>query len=188
MKFGASRRQPWSWGVALGALGLIIVTLPKLDAQAETRRAGAGRQGKLLRHQATPGSNRGTGLLHPQAVSGQRSWTYCSRSIPRRFWGSRRLRKAVARIVRMPNQRNIEMIKTSGIGVTLAAAVLVAAAVSERGAARRVEAQATQMPVFQVDTAWPQSCRTTGSSAMSLRSPWIRAITLHVDAAQYAPA
>ena len=49
------------------------------------------------------------------------------------------------------------MIKTkAGIGVTLAAAVLVAAAVSERGVARRVEAQGTQMPVFQVDTAWPQ--------------------------------
>jgi hypothetical protein len=70
MKFGASRRQPWSWGVALGALGLI----------------------------------------------------------KREAW----------------------------IGVTLAAAVLVAAAVSERGLGRRVEAQATQMPVFQVDTAWPQ--------------------------------
>ena len=49
------------------------------------------------------------------------------------------------------------MIKTeAGIGVALAAAVLVAAAVSERGLGRRVEAQATQMPVFQVDTAWPQ--------------------------------
>ena len=49
------------------------------------------------------------------------------------------------------------MIKTkAGIGVALAAAVLVAAAVSERGLGRRVEAQATQMPVFQMDTAWPQ--------------------------------
>ena len=49
------------------------------------------------------------------------------------------------------------MIKTeAGIGVALAAAVLVAAAVSERGLGRRVDAQATQMPVFQVDTAWPQ--------------------------------
>jgi hypothetical protein len=45
MKFGASRRQPWSWGVALGALGLIIVTLPKLDAQGQ-KRGGRGQAGK----------------------------------------------------------------------------------------------------------------------------------------------
>jgi hypothetical protein len=44
MKFGASRRQPWSWGVALGALGLIIVTLPKLVAQGQGR-GGRGQEG-----------------------------------------------------------------------------------------------------------------------------------------------
>jgi hypothetical protein len=44
MKIGASRRQPWSWGVALGALGLIIVALPKLDAQGQGR-GGRGQEG-----------------------------------------------------------------------------------------------------------------------------------------------
>ena len=44
MRIGASRRQPWSWGVALGALGLIIVTLPKLDAQGQGR-GGRGQAG-----------------------------------------------------------------------------------------------------------------------------------------------
>jgi outer membrane protein assembly factor BamB len=40
-------------------------------------------------------------------------------------------------------------------GLAVASALLMAAGVSERGVGRNVTAQATQVPVFEVDTSWP---------------------------------